>query len=160
MDGGLWHCTGDRDQDHPQGKEMQKGKMVVWGGLTNSCEKKRNNKQRRKGRLQWLPKWGVEEGVMGSCDEKGSENERSRKDSSLPTETFYFIFGARCPWESGSMTPIGDKCLYPPVHSSCFCRGNRTSASQEGASLCSPLLLLEKKQFIWLLCLGKVNEHV
>ena len=22
-------CTGDRDQDHPQEKEMQKGKMVV-----------------------------------------------------------------------------------------------------------------------------------
>ena len=25
-----------RDQDHPQGKKMQKGKMVVSGGLTNS----------------------------------------------------------------------------------------------------------------------------
>ena len=29
----LWvevqHCIGDRDQDHPQEKEMQKGKMVV-----------------------------------------------------------------------------------------------------------------------------------
>ena len=24
MGGGLWHCTGDRDQDHPHGKEMQK----------------------------------------------------------------------------------------------------------------------------------------
>ena len=29
MDGGSRHCTGDRDQDHPHGKEMQKGKMVV-----------------------------------------------------------------------------------------------------------------------------------
>ena len=38
-DGGLWHCTGDRDQDHPQ--EMQKSKMAVWGGLTNSYENKR-----------------------------------------------------------------------------------------------------------------------
>ena len=28
MDGGLRHCTGDRDQDHPQEKEMQKGKMA------------------------------------------------------------------------------------------------------------------------------------
>ena len=28
MDGGLWHCTGGKDQDHPQEKEMQKGKMV------------------------------------------------------------------------------------------------------------------------------------
>ena len=32
----------DRDQDHPHGKEMQKIKMAVWGGLTNSCEKKRS----------------------------------------------------------------------------------------------------------------------
>ena len=29
MDGGPWHCTGDRDQDHPYGKEMQKSKMAV-----------------------------------------------------------------------------------------------------------------------------------
>ena len=32
----------------PQEKEMQKSKMAVWGGLTNSCEKKRGEKQRRK----------------------------------------------------------------------------------------------------------------
>ena len=51
VDGGSWHFTGDRDQDHPHGKEMQKGKMVVWGGLTNSCEKKRSKKQRRKGKI-------------------------------------------------------------------------------------------------------------
>ena len=50
MDGGLWHCTGDRDQDHPQEKEMQKSKMAVWG-LTNSCEKKRSERQRRKGKI-------------------------------------------------------------------------------------------------------------
>ena len=41
MDGGSWLCTGGSDQDHPQEKEMQKGKMVVWGGLTNSWVKKR-----------------------------------------------------------------------------------------------------------------------
>ena len=28
MDRGSWHCTGGSDQDHPQEKEMQKGKMV------------------------------------------------------------------------------------------------------------------------------------
>jgi len=28
-----WHYTEDRDQDHPQEKEMQKSKMAVWGGL-------------------------------------------------------------------------------------------------------------------------------
>ena len=27
---------------------MQRSKMVVWGGLTNSCEKKRSEKQRKK----------------------------------------------------------------------------------------------------------------
>ena len=41
---------------HPEllcahGKEMQKSKMAVWGGLTNSCEKKRREKQRRKGKI-------------------------------------------------------------------------------------------------------------
>ena len=42
MDGGSWHCTGGSDQDHSQEKEMQKGKMVFWRALTNSCEKKRS----------------------------------------------------------------------------------------------------------------------
>ena len=32
-------------------KEMQKSKMAVWGGLTNSYEKKRGEKQRRKGKI-------------------------------------------------------------------------------------------------------------
>ena len=51
MDRGLWHCTGEREQDHTHEKEMQKSKMAVWGGLTNSYEKKRSQKQRRKGKL-------------------------------------------------------------------------------------------------------------
>ena len=33
------------------GKEMQKSKMAVWGGLTKSCGKKRSEKQRRKGKI-------------------------------------------------------------------------------------------------------------
>jgi len=32
-------------------KERQKGKMVVSGGLTNSCEKKRSERQRRIGKI-------------------------------------------------------------------------------------------------------------
>ena len=51
----LWNEVCDivqeTDQDHPHGKEMQKSKMAVWGGLTNSCEKKRGKKQRRKGKI-------------------------------------------------------------------------------------------------------------
>ena len=34
----------------PKGKEMQISKMAVWGGLTNSCEKKGSKKQGRKGK--------------------------------------------------------------------------------------------------------------
>ena len=30
---------------------MQKSKMAILGGLTNSCEKKRSKKQRRKGKI-------------------------------------------------------------------------------------------------------------
>ena len=50
MDRGSWHCTGGSDQDHPPKKEMQKGKMVVWGGLSNSWEK-RSERQRRIGKI-------------------------------------------------------------------------------------------------------------
>ena len=35
----------------PPKKEMPKSKMDVWGGLTNSSEKKRSEKQRRKGKI-------------------------------------------------------------------------------------------------------------
>ena len=35
----------------PMEKKCKKGKMAVWGGLTNSCEKKRSEKQRRKGKI-------------------------------------------------------------------------------------------------------------
>ena len=33
---------------------MQKSKMAVWGGLTNSCAKKRSEKQRGKGNIAHL----------------------------------------------------------------------------------------------------------
>ena len=35
----------------PMEKKMKKSKTAVWGGLTNSCEKKRGEKQRRKGKI-------------------------------------------------------------------------------------------------------------
>ena len=49
MDGGLWHCTGDRRQDHPQEKEMQKAKWLSEQALEiavkreakGKCEKER-----------------------------------------------------------------------------------------------------------------------
>ena len=55
MDGGSWRGTGDSGQDDPQEKEMKKDKMVVWGGLTNSCEKKRGKKkEKRKDISIWM----------------------------------------------------------------------------------------------------------
>ena len=51
MDGGSWHCTADRNQDHPPKNKMQKDKMAVWGDVADSCEKKGSKKQRRKGKL-------------------------------------------------------------------------------------------------------------
>ena len=32
-------------------KRNAKSKMAVWGGLTNSCVKKRSKKQKRKGKI-------------------------------------------------------------------------------------------------------------
>ena len=51
MDGGSWHCTGSCDQNHTPKTEIQKGKMVVWGGLTNSWKKKRSKRQSRKRKI-------------------------------------------------------------------------------------------------------------
>ena len=55
MDVGLWHCTGGSDQDYPQEKEMQQGKMIVWGGLINSWEKE--EKQQAKEKKKDIPIW-------------------------------------------------------------------------------------------------------
>ena len=43
MDRGSWHYIGGSDQDHPQEKEMQKGKMVSEETLQRA-EKKREVK--------------------------------------------------------------------------------------------------------------------
>ena len=51
----LWNEVHDIIQETGiktiHGKEMQKSKMAVWGGLTNSCEKKRSKRQGRKGKI-------------------------------------------------------------------------------------------------------------
>ena len=36
----------------PMEKKCKKSKMAIWGGLTNNCEKKRSEKQRRKGKIK------------------------------------------------------------------------------------------------------------
>ena len=52
----LWNEVHDTVQETgmktiPKKKKSKKVKMVVWEGLTNSCEKKRSEKQRRKGKI-------------------------------------------------------------------------------------------------------------
>ena len=52
----LWNEVRDTVQKTgintiPIEKKCKKSKMAVWGGLTNSCEKKRSEKQRRKGKI-------------------------------------------------------------------------------------------------------------
>ena len=52
----LWNEVHDIVQETgiktiPMEKKCKKSKMAVWGGLTNSCEKKRSEKQRRKGKI-------------------------------------------------------------------------------------------------------------
>ena len=50
---GLWMEVHDMIQEAvikniPKKRKCKKSKMVVWGGLINSCEKKRSEKQRKK----------------------------------------------------------------------------------------------------------------
>ena len=52
----LWNEVHDTVQETgiktiPMEKKCKKSKMTVWGRLTNSCEKKRGEKPRRKGKI-------------------------------------------------------------------------------------------------------------
>ena len=52
----LWNEVRDTVQETgiktiPMEKKCKKSKMAVWGGLTNSSEKKASKKQRRKGNI-------------------------------------------------------------------------------------------------------------
>ena len=75
--------------------------MAVWGGLTNSCEKKRSEKQRRKGKIQTsecrVPKKQQEEirkpfpAINAKKYRKTTEWERlgiSSRKSEIPKEHF------------------------------------------------------------------------
>ena len=47
-------CTGDRDQDHPLGKEMQKSKTAAWGGLQIAVERREAKSKGEKERYSHL----------------------------------------------------------------------------------------------------------
>ena len=46
MEGGLGHCTGDRDQDHPRGKEIQKKPKWLSGEALQIAVKRREAKSK------------------------------------------------------------------------------------------------------------------
>ena len=76
MDGGSQHCTGGGDQKHPQEKELQTGKVVVWRGLTNRWEEKRNIQQTQKDTATAIlppppPRLGVTV-CCSECQEEGT----------------------------------------------------------------------------------------
>ena len=51
MNYGQRFVTLYRRQGSRSSPRKRKSKMAVWGGLTNGCEKKRSEKQRRKGKI-------------------------------------------------------------------------------------------------------------
>ena len=83
----LWTEVRDIVQEkgikiHPHGKEMQKSKMAVWGGLTNSCEKKTSERQRRKGKIYPLQAEKRKPSLSDQCKET-EENNRIGKTRNL-----------------------------------------------------------------------------
>ena len=54
MDGGSRHCTGDRDQDHPHGKEMQKAKWLSEEALQIAVKRREVKRKEEKQRYTHL----------------------------------------------------------------------------------------------------------
>ena len=54
MDGGLLHCTVDRDQDHPHGKEMKKSKWLSEEALQIAVKRREVKSKGKKERYKHL----------------------------------------------------------------------------------------------------------
>ena len=54
MDGGLWHCTADRDQDYLQEKEMQKTKRISEEALQIALKRRERKNKGEKERYTHL----------------------------------------------------------------------------------------------------------
>ena len=54
MDGGSWHCRGDRDQDHLHGKEMQKPKWLSEEALQIAVKRREMKRKGEKERYKHL----------------------------------------------------------------------------------------------------------
>ena len=54
MDGGSWHCIGNREQDHPQEKEMQKAKLLSEKALQKAVKRREAKGKEEKERYTHL----------------------------------------------------------------------------------------------------------
>ena len=54
MDGSLWHCTGDRDQDHPQEKKCKKAKRLSEEALQVAVKRREAKSKEEKERYTHL----------------------------------------------------------------------------------------------------------
>ena len=79
MDRDLWHCTRGNNQNHPKEQEMQEGKMVVWGGLTNSWEKKWKVMEERKDISNWMQSFKEEQRVKKAFLKWTMQRKRGKK---------------------------------------------------------------------------------
>ena len=72
----------------PKGKKMQKLKMAVWGGLTNSCEKRNESKEEKETythlneEFQWTARRDKKAFLSDQCKEI-EENNRMGKTRDL-----------------------------------------------------------------------------
>ena len=76
MDTGSWHCTGDREQDHPQEKEMQKDKWLSEEAL-QIAEKRREVKS--KGEKERYKHLNAEFQRIARRDKKAFLNDQSKE---------------------------------------------------------------------------------
>ena len=101
---------------------MQKSKMAVWGGLTNSCEKKRSEKQRRKGKIkasnaefQRIARRDKKAFLSDQCKEI-EENNRMGKTRELFKKTVEtvsdFIFGGSKITADGDCSHEIKRCVF------------------------------------------------
>ena len=85
MDRGSWHCIGGSNQDHPQEKEMQKGKLLSEEAL-QTAEKRRvakNNREKERykhlnAEFQRIAKKYKKAFLSDQC--KGTEKQQNGKD--------------------------------------------------------------------------------
>ena len=76
MDRGSQHYTWGGDQNHPKEKEMQEGKVVVWGGL-KILRKEWKWKAKEKGKDEHV--WIAKRNKKAFLSEQGKEIEESNR---------------------------------------------------------------------------------